>query len=242
MASHTLNIARIRGCPKAAELRKLLADYGVQPDAGYAVLDVAKGGAFVRGTLVALVAQQYPHLDDEAEQLDTQQVEKAVALPFAIWPDKQRLEISAGGKTGIEEVGAFLASELALSTVVDAVEIDLVDAVEKLTKTASRFQLWQATIGLYAASSYVCGKYTPKFIDTDHGLKLLEEYAEAADAVVVRFIEASRVSLTIRPTGCFSFSLKDEEDYDQVTKILRELAGWTKYRPAGHRKDRLCKP
>jgi len=228
MASYTLNIARTRGCPTAGELRKKLTDYGVQPETGFAVLDVAKGSAFVRGTLVRLVAQQYPHLDGEAEQLDTQVVEKAVALPLSLWPGKGRLEIAAGSKTGIEDVGAFLASELALSVVVDPIEIDLVDAVEWLAANANRFQLRSATISDYAHNSYMIGKYSPKFMDTDHGLKLLEGYAEATDAVVVRFVLGARVNLTIRPSGCFSYSLKDEGDNDQVKKILRELAGWTK--------------
>ncbi len=228
MASYTLNIARIRGCPKAAELHKELADYGVQASDGFAVLEVAKGGEFVRGTLVRLVNQQYPHLDGEEEQLDTQVIEKAVALPFAIWPGKNRLEITAGGKTGIEDIGAFLASELALSVVVDPVEIDLVDAVASLIEEVDRFSLRSMTISDYAHNSYMIGKYAPKFMDTDHGTKFLEEYVEGTDAVIVRFVLGGQVNLTIRPTGCFSYSLKDEADNDQVQKILRGLAGWTK--------------
>ena len=90
-------------------------------------------------------------------------------------------------------------------------------------KETSKFQLRAVRASDYAANSYMIGTYAPKFMDTDHGLKFMEDYAEGLKSVQVRFAGPSaRVTATLTPSACFGYSC-DEDDQPEVQQVLRRL-------------------
>lgn len=137
--------------------------------------------------------------------------------------DSERIELYAGSKTAVEQVGVFLSSCLALAVVVEMCELDVVAAIEKLQTETQRFQLKAVKVSNYSHNSYMDGGYSPKFLDSEHGREFLDEYAEAVASAKVRFaVNGRKVDLTLRPNACLSYSC-DSDDQAAVQALLRKL-------------------
>ncbi len=150
-------------------------------------------------------------------------VEKVTVYPFAIKPSTEVLEVYAGSSAGIEQVGLFLSGSLALPTVVDPIEVDIPSAIEKLARNTEKFQHRSIRVSEYAHNSYMSGPYAPKFLDSQHGVDFLDEYAEFVAAASVRFAgPTGRVNVKLSPKACFSYSC-NEDDQPTVQSILRKL-------------------
>lgn len=223
MASFKINFASCRGLPAPKALVAALEEFGFAEGEEIGVLhcSAASGAAF--GTLVRRTNVAVQKVDEKTREVLTQKIEKATLIPFGAFAEQERLEVYAGSATAIEEVGAFFASGLSLPVSLDALEIDLESAVEKLIKKTQRFQLRSARVSDYAANSYMIGPYGPKFMDTEHGQAFLAEHAAALKSVQVRFATpAGRAGATLTPNACFGYSC-DEDDQPVVQQVLREL-------------------
>ena len=215
MATYKLNIARIQGCPPPAELDKALEAYGLPEDDEFGVLNHSATPQGVFGTIV--------RKDREAREVTAQPVEKVQVYPFGINPKAGTLEVYAGSAAAIEQIGIFLGGSLALPTVVEAIELDLPGALDKLAQHTEKFQLKSVRVSDYAHNSYMSGVYAPKFLDTEHGKEFLEEYAQFLASASVRFaMPMGRANVHLSPTACFSYSCH-EEDRPPVQTILRKL-------------------
>lgn len=222
MASYRLTLATIKGAPGTKTIGELLMSFGMPEKEEFGVLshdasDVHLTASIVRKTLVTVAK-----IDPATKEVVSERIEKATVIPFAIWPSQCRLEIYAGARKNIEEIGIFLSSCLGLAVVVESRELDVASAVEKLSKQ-SRFQLKSVKVSDFAKDSYMIGPYGPKFQDTEHGTGFLAEYAAAVTAATVKFqAPHGPATVTIRPNACLSFSC-NEEDPQAVKNILREL-------------------
>ena len=223
MASFKLNMARIRGCPRAKDLVKLLEEYGLPEKDEFGILKFHGGDEAVNATLIRRTLQTVQQMNPETKDVTSRQVEKVNLYPFMVMPGKEVLEIYAGSAGGIKEIGEFFGSCLALPTVVEGLELDVVAAIEKLAATTQRFQLRSIRVSDYSANSFMIGPYTPKFADSEHGKDFLAQYAEAVTTASVRFQgPGSRVTVSMTPKACFSFSCH-EDDPPAVRKVLRGL-------------------
>jgi len=223
MASYKLNIARIRGCPPAAELGEAIEGYGLPEYEEYGVLDCTSGQSTVYGTIVRKTQQTIQRLNAEAGEVTDVAVEKATVYPFGVNPAREVLETYAGSAGGIAQVAAFLAGHLALPTIVELIEIDVLTAIDKLASRTEKFQLRSARVSDYAHNSFMNGTYGPKFLDTEHGKDFLGEYADYIKAASVCFAGPSgRINVALTPAACFSFSCS-EDDHPTAQGVLRKL-------------------
>lgn len=223
MASYKLTIARIQGCPAPAKLAELLEKYGLPEGDEFGVLNYSATSETVFGTVIRRVQQAVQKLDAEAKEVTAAPVEKVVLYPFGVKPSTGRLEIYAGSAAAIEQLGAFLASSLGLSTVVEPLEVDIPSALNNLMKNVQKFQLRALRVSDYAHNSYMTGTYGPKFLDSQHGQEFLEEYAEQVVSASVKFqAQKGRANATLTPNACFAFSC-NEDDQPVVQSILRKL-------------------
>lgn len=225
MATYKINIATCRGLDKPAAIVKAMEEYGLADKQEMGVLHASTAGPAAFGTLVRRTNLAVQRLDNKTRQVVSDQVEKVTLIPFGAFPEAEQIEVYAGSAATIKEVEAFLAGALTMAVVVDVIELDVIAAVQKMMKTAQKFQLRAVRVTDYAASSYMMGPYAPKFMDTEHGLKFLDEYAEGIKTVQVRFAApAGRATATLTPNACFSFSCH-EDDQPHVQEVLRKLAG-----------------
>ena len=223
MASFKLNIARIRGCPPAGEVGKAIEEYGLPEDEEFGVLNSSFTDRAAFATIVRKTQSAVQRLDPDSREVTAAAVEKVTLYPVAVHPAREVLEIYAGSAAGIEQVGAFFGSCLALPTVVDPIDLDILAAVDKLAKSAKRFQLRSIRISEYAHDSYMSGPYAPKFLDSEHGRDFLGEYAEFVKAAGVRFqTQSGRATVNLSPKACFGYSC-NEEDQAEVQALLRKL-------------------
>ncbi len=223
MASFRLNIARLQGSPAPAAIDAAMAEFGLPDTEEFGVLSHSATAETCFATIIRKTRQAIQKLDPETQEILTTAVEKVTVYPFAVRPATETLEIYAGGVAGIEQVGVFMASCLALPTVVDPIKLDVISAIDKLANNTQRFQLKAIRVSDYAHNSFMSGPYTPKFLDTEHGKDFLYEYADHVQSAAVRFQGPSgRVTVNLTPRACFSFSC-DEEDQTEVQSILRKL-------------------
>jgi len=223
MASYQLNLARLRNCPPVAALAKAVAAFGLPKDEEFGVLSHSATDHAVFATLVRKTQAAVTRLDEQTGEVTTAAVEKATVYPLAVKPRAELLETYAGSETGLEQVGVFLASCLQLPVVVEPIELDIPAALDKLARQAPKFQLRSLRVSDYAHNSFMSGLYAPKFLDSQHGMEFLEEYADSAMAASVRFTaQAGRATVTLRPKACFRFSC-GEEDLAEVQSLLRKL-------------------
>lgn len=224
MASYKLNIARIRGCPEPGKLAEAFAQYGLPEDDEFGVLNHSAAGDNVFATVVRKTQQSVQQLDQEAREVTSAPVERVQVYAMAIRPPAEVLELYSGSKAGFEQIGFFLGSCLALPVVVEPIEVDVADALDKLAGLTEKFQLKSIRVGDFAHNSYMAGPYTPKFLDSEHGKDFLEANAETVTAANVRFAGSmGRVNAKITPNACFGFSCH-EDDRPVVMSILRKLA------------------
>jgi hypothetical protein len=223
MASFKLNIGRIKGCPEPAKVGKLLEQYGLPDSEEYGVLNFSVADSSVFATIIRKHSTSVPRLDADAREVTSQPVERVTVYPFGLKPSTGALEVYAGSATGIEQVGAFLSGCLALPVVVEAAELDVMAALQKLAKEQPKFVLRSVRVSDYAHNSCMTGPYAPKFLDSEHGKEFLEEYAEGLVAASVKFAGAhGRVTASLSPSACFTFSCH-EDDQPQIRSILRKL-------------------
>ncbi len=224
MASYKLNIGRIKGCPPALKVQELLEKFGVPEKDEYGVLNHNATEEAVTAAIVRRTNQTYQRLDPQTKEVTSQQVEKVTVYPFTIVPRKEALEVYAGSAKSIEEIGLFLSTCLGLAVVAEGIELDVCDAIDKLTKATQRFQIRSVRVSDFAHNSYMIGPYSPKFQDSEHGKDFMQEYAEAIVSASVRFQGPhGKVTVGLSPKAAFSFSC-NEEDPSAVKSILRTLA------------------
>ncbi|MCK5113676.1 MAG: hypothetical protein KAR11_02815 [Phycisphaerae bacterium] len=224
MASFKMNLATIEGCPDPKTLSDAMEEYGLPDDEEFGVLNCSPGDQALYGTIIRKTNQAIQRLDPETHDVATTAVEKVTVYPLGVFTQRKVLEVYEGSTTGIEQVGAFFASALALPTVVTPIELDIVSTIEKLQKNTQRFQLRSVRISDYAHNSYMAGPYAPKFLDSDHGADFLAEYADFVASASVRFHGPhGRVTLNLTPKACFRYSLSNEDDKPAVQAILRKL-------------------
>lgn len=223
MASYKLNIARIRGCPQPEQLAAAMEEFGLPETEEFGVLNQTAAGESLFGTIVRKTQQAVQSLNPETQEVTARPVEKVTVYPFAVRPATEILELYAGSATGIEQIGVFFGSCLALATVVEEIELDIPSAVQKLEGITQRFQLKNVRIDEYAHNAYMAGPYAPKFLDSQHGKDFMDEHAEHVRSAQVRFQGPSgRVNVTLTPKTCFSYSC-NEDDQATVQSILRKL-------------------
>ena len=218
-----MNFATCKGLGTPGEIVEALERFGLAETEEVGVLHADQAGPAAFGTLVRRTNLTIQRLDAETREVLTDVVERVALLPFGAFPELERLEVYAGSASAVEQVGAFLSTGLGMAVVTDPVELDLVGAVEKLSKDTSKFQLRGVRATDYAANSYMIGTYAPKFMDTDHGMQFMEQYAEALKSVQVRFAGPSgRATATLTPNACFSYSCH-EDDQPEIQQVLRKL-------------------
>ncbi|MBT3199033.1 MAG: hypothetical protein HN350_03865 [Phycisphaerales bacterium] len=223
MASFKLNIAQIKGCPPPDEVLAAMDEFGLPKIEEFGVLSCSATDKVVLATIVRKTQQAVQRLDTEAKELTAAPVEKAVAYPVAIKPASDVVEIYAGSATGIEQIGYFLSGCLAFPVVVEPIKIDIPSAIDKLVANTERCQLQRVRVSDYSHNSFMIGPYTPKFLDSQHGMDFLNEYVEAVTSASLRFAGPSgRVMVTLSQAACFSFSCSDD-DLPYVQSILRKL-------------------
>ncbi len=223
MASFKLNVARIQGCPPAAKLGELMEKYGLPEHDEFGVLNHSVSGDAVFGTIVRKSRQAVQRLDPKTLEVTSQAVEKVTVYPFGLKPSTERLEVYAGSAAGIEQMGVFFGSCLGLPTVTEGVEMDVPAAVEKMLKTTQRCQLKMIRVTDFAHNSYMSGTYAPKFMDSQHAIEFLQEYADFVSSASLKFAAPTgRASVTITPKACFTYSC-NEDDQPEVQSILRKL-------------------
>ena len=224
MATYKLNVARIRGCPPPEEVTEAMESFGLPETEEFGVLNCSSNPQTAFGTIVRKTNQAVQRIDAETREVTAAAVEKVTVYPFSVTPKRERLEVYAGSASGIEQVGIFLSSCLAMPTVVDAIELDVVSAVEKLMKSTNRFQLRSIRVSDYAHNSFMSGPYAPKFLDSQHGIDFLNEYVDFVTTASVRFATPTgRANVSLNAKACFSFSC-NEDDHPAVQLILRKLA------------------
>jgi hypothetical protein len=223
MASFKLNIAHVTGCPPPKTLADALEEFGLPESEEFGVLQHSATSEAVFGTIIRRTQQAVQKIDAENKEVTSSPVEKVTLYPFGVKPSTGVLEVYAGSAAGIEQVGNFFAGCLALPTVVEAIELDIPSAIEKLTKTAQRFQLRGLRVNEYAHNSYMLGVYAPKFLDSAHGMEFMEKYSQFIANAQVRFQGPSgKVNVTLTPKASFAFSC-NEDDQPTVQSVLRKL-------------------
>ena len=225
MASFQMNIGSLDHCPPPAKVVEAMKEFGL-PDGGeFGVLSHVGNDSIVQAIVIRRDRKVLKTLDGETHEVAETPVDCVVQIPVGLFPRRSRIETYDGGVTGIELMGAFLGSALALPAVVNPLELDVLAMVRRIMETTERFQLRSARLREYAANSYVSGSYAPKFLDTQSGLDFLEEHAEYVDNAVVRFqAPGGRATVTVSPKACFRFSVANEDDKPAVQQLLRKLA------------------
>lgn len=223
MASYKLNMAGIRGCPDPVKVCELMREFGLPETEEFGVLDSSVTGKSVFGTIIRRTNQAVPRLEADSHDVVVTQVERVTEYPFCVQPASDRLEVYAGSSSAIEQVGLFLSGCLALPTVTDAIRVDVPLAIDKLMESTQQFQFRSLRVADHAHNSFMAGPYAPKFLDTQHGRDFMEEYADLIVSAGVKFMgTAGRVSVTLTPKACFSYSCQ-EEDQRFVQSTLRKL-------------------
>jgi len=223
MASFKLNIARIKGCPEPKRVGELMEKFGLPPTEEYGVLNHQAADTALFATIVRKTQQTVQRINPETNELTSDVVDRVTVYPFGIKPATEQLEVYAGSAAAIEQVGAFLSNCLALPIVVEAIEVDVSDALEKLAANTKNMQLRSIRVSDYAHNSFMIGPYTPKFLDSEHGKEFMEQYAEAITSASVRFAgPKGKVTASLSTKACFGFSCH-EDDQSFVKGILRKL-------------------
>jgi hypothetical protein len=202
-----------------------MEDFGLRDDEAFGVLNCTASEKAVLGTVVHRTMQDIQQLDEETGEIASRSVAKVNVYPLGIFPAAGRIETYGGAPTGLDRIAEFFASGLALPTIITQIEVDVVAAIDKLYRSTTKFQLKSIRISEYAHSSYVCGPYAPKFLDTEHGRDFLAEYADFVTAAGCAFMgEHGRVTVSLKPKANYSYSLSNEDDNSAIQSILRKLA------------------
>lgn len=225
MATFKLHIGRMRGCPDAETLLKAMNQFGLAPAEEFGVKSATATEQSVFATLIHRTQKAVDTEDDETGEIEPRVIQTAKELRIGVCPKNEHLECYDGGPTSLEHLAVFFSAFLALPTVIDAIELDLPAAVDRLAETASKFQVRSVRVTDYAANSYCQGVYAPKFLSTEHAREFLQTYADYLTAVSVRFAGgAGRVGVNLQPTASYGLTC-DEEDQAEALALLRKLTG-----------------
>ena len=223
MASYKLNLATIRGLPAPREIVQAMTRFGLPEAEEFGVLNCSATEQAAFATIVRKTQQAMQKLDADTKEVTSAPIERVTIYSLAVLPQSERLEVYTGAASGIEQMGIFFSSCLAMPTVTEAVELDIPAAIAKLEKATQKFQLRSVRVSDFAHNSYMSGIYAPKFLDSQHGLEFVEEYAEALASAAVRFAgPTGRVNVTLAPKACFRYSC-NEDDVPTVQTILRKI-------------------
>lgn len=224
MASFKLNIAELDNCPDAAELAKVIENYGTPEDEEFGVLACTASSEAVHARILRKSNQAIQKFDPESGEIATTAVEKATVFNIAVFPARGMLEVYDGSAGGIDQIANFFASSLALPTIVTQIPCDIPAAIEKLKANVARFQLRSVRISEYAHNSYMLGPYSPKFFESEQGSEFLKEYIDYVTQANISFQGPhGRVTVTLTPKACFSYSIANEDDKPIVQAVLRKL-------------------
>ncbi len=223
MASYKMNFAICKGLQDPAAIVAGMEEYGLAESEEMGVLHASAAAGAAFGTLVRRTNLAIQKLDLESREVVTDTVERVSLIAFGAFPAEERLEVYGGSASAIADVSTFLGSCLGQAIVTDPYELDMEAAVEKVMNNTQRFMLRTIRVTDYAADSYMIGPYAPKFLDTEHGLKFLEDFGEAVKSVQVRFAApTAKANVTLAPNACFSYSCH-EDDQPVVQQLLRGL-------------------
>lgn len=226
MGAYRLNLATCQGLLPAAALAARLEMLKPKADDDYefAVLEVRAAESIVQADILVRSWRKVQQWDPDKKAMTEHEVRVEKVLPAMLWPEKELMATVSGGVRTLETVYVLLATELALPVVYSVVELDLLQAVQSLQKTQTRFQLKAVKHSEFASDSYTSGPFAPRFLDTVHGLEFVEEYQPAIQAVTCTFAGPSRrVRIVMRDQVGFSYSCHDD-DADAVKKVLMDLA------------------
>ena len=153
---------------------------------------------------------------------------RAVASTVLINTKAERIETYGPGSQSLDHAAdGFLINELGLPVLWERMKVDLSAAIDKLAAEVERLRIVNTGVGDYSHNSYMIGPYTPKFLDSQHGIDFLQEYIEGVKTVRVKFAgPAGPVGLSVKPVSSFSGSIRDEDDLAYVQSICRKLSGW----------------
>jgi len=153
---------------------------------------------------------------------------RAVASTVLINTAAERIETYGPGAKSLDHAAeGFLINELGIPVLWERMKVDISEAIDKLAADVERLRIVRTGIGDYSHNSYMIGPYSPKFLDSQHGLDFTQEYIEGVKTVRVKFAGPSGpVSLSVKPVSSFSGSIKDDDDLAYVQSICRKLAGW----------------
>lgn len=222
----SLYFAHLDHCPPPDVVLAAMKEYGMPEGEEYAILSSFVSDNTVFATIARTTNTEVPRVDFEVGELESRGVEKATRIAFALFPDKKRLEVYEGAPSAVEHVAAMLGSCLALPTVVNHIELDIGNTVNHFMRTMQRVNIKSAKLKAYAASSYVEGPYSPKFLDNESAVEFLDANKDEVESVRVRFYSPyGLATVTIRPDACFKFSMKDEDGQSGMQNILRQAAG-----------------
>jgi len=223
MASFRLNVATIRGLPSTQKLLSAMKAFGMPPDEEFGVLSHAADRLSLTATIVHRSSQAIHQLDRARRNVISAPVERIVAYPLRVAPAKGRLEIYHGSPNGIERIHAFLSKHLSVPATIERIQLDVARAAEKLSGRVDHFQLRSVRLHAYSHNPYMIGRYSPRFLDTEHGLEFLAEHDEGVLAATVRFASKNgRVGATLTRNACFAYSC-NEDDREGVQALLRRL-------------------
>ncbi|MCE5278382.1 MAG: hypothetical protein ABFD92_07425 [Planctomycetaceae bacterium] len=223
MASYKLNIATIRSCPPVKDLLKALDDYGLPENEPYGVLSTSSSETAVFATIARRTHQAVQKLQTETRELTSTEVEKVAVYPFAVKPKNHILEVYAGSAAAVKYIEEFMAGALGIAVATEPIELDIPAAINKLVADTQRFVLKSLRVEDYAHNSYMAGPYSPKFLDSVHGMEFLEEYSQSVTSAGVRFAgPTGRVTVTLKAQAAFSYSC-NEDDQSEIQSILRKL-------------------
>ncbi|MBS3821001.1 MAG: hypothetical protein KGY81_04475, partial [Phycisphaerae bacterium] len=129
MATFKLNIATLDNCPPPADVAAAMNDFGLREDESFGVLNCTVGETAVLGTVVHRVLQDVQQLDEETGEVASRSVNKVNVYPLGIFPVARRIETYGGPASGLDRIAEFLASALALPTVMSQIELDVAGVI-----------------------------------------------------------------------------------------------------------------
>jgi hypothetical protein len=222
---YKINFATVKGLPSLDELDKMIVDYGMPEDSVFGVLGGVRSDSSLGTNIVRKTTKRVSTIDPATKEMTDKDVEKAELIAFRT--TSEQLEVYTGGKVAIEQVGVFLSSCLGLATVVEMIELDLLAIVKHLESQKS-FKIKRVSVSDFPADSYTIGAYGPAFSDPVVAQDFLTKYEGVAKSVIVTWRgPTGKVSVTLRPNGCISYSCK-EDDKAAMVAVLRGLVQFQK--------------
>ena len=218
-----MNFATIQGCPPPKQVAKEMELFGLPQTEEFGVLNQQATDTAIFAAIIEKKQQAVQKLDPESKELVSEAIEKVTVHNFAIKPAAGIMEVYTGSAATIEHIAAFLSGAIGLPTLVGKCERDILPLIDKLKEQVKNFKIKSVKVSDYAANSYMCDTYGPKFMDSQHGDEFMQEHADFLESATVKFSGSKgQVTLTIRKDGCFNYSC-NEDDNAGIQALLRKL-------------------